>query len=147
MILSTAYAQTSTTPAVTIPSVTIPWGDWASGLLNGLASVLALALTWVVGKYAPALASNFLNGAAITNAVNYGLGAVEGAVAGKTLTVTSTNSVLSAAESYMVAHTPAAAKSLGNMIRPAILAELSSIGVLPPETSAASTGAVVPAKK
>ena len=142
-----AWAQvTQVTPVVTIPSVTIPWGDWATALLNALGALLTAVLTYAVGRYAPALATTFLSSTAISNAVNYGLGAVEGAVQGKTLTVNTTNSVLSAAEAYLVAHAPLAAKSLGGMIRPAILAELSKLGIVPPEASAVTTGAVVPGK-
>lgn len=141
-----AWAQSATTPAVTIPSVTIPWGDWATALLNALGALLTAVLTYAVGRYAPALATTFLSSTAISNAVNYGLGAVEGAVQGKTLTVNTTNSVLGAAEAYLVAHAPLAAKSLGDMIRPAILAELSKLGIVPPEASAVTTGAVVPGK-
>ena len=142
-----AWAQvTQVTPVVTIPSVTIPWGDWATALLNALGALLTAVLTYAVGRYAPALATTFLSSTAISNAVNYGLGAVEGAVQGKTLTVNTTNSVLGAAEAYLVAHAPLAAKSLGGMIRPAILAELSKLGIVPPEASAVTTGAVVPGK-
>ena len=142
-----AHAQTTqVTPAVTIPSITIPWGDWATALLNALGALLTAVLTYAVGRYAPALATTFLSSTAISNAVNYGLGAVEGAVQGKTLTVNTTNSVLGAAEAYLVAHAPLAAKSLGGMIRPAILAELSKLGIVPPEASAVTTGAVVPGK-
>lgn len=137
-----AFAQAVTAPA----GVSIPWGEWVVSLLNGLASVLAAALIWLVSKYVPSLAQSFLTNSAIENAVNYGFGAVEGAVQGKALTVSSTNGVLTSAETYLVAHAPAAAAWLGAMIRPTLLAKLSSLGVLPAEVSASVTGAIIPTK-
>jgi hypothetical protein len=133
---ASAYAADTT-------SVVIPWGDWLSSLLTAVASVLVALLSFIVSKFAPTLLKTFLTNDLIAKSVNYGLGAVEGAVAGKTLTLATTNAVLAAAEQYAVASAPTISAWVGANLRPLILAKLSAFGVVPAEASATSVGAAI----
>ncbi|SNB83131.1 hypothetical protein SAMN06265338_12429 [Rhodoblastus acidophilus] len=139
--LAPAYA--ADTAATT---VVIPWGDWLSSLLASVASLAIALLSFVVAKWAPAYVKVLLTDDLISKAVNYGFGAVEGAVAGKTLSLSTTNLVLAAAEQYAVSSAPAISKWLGANLRPLILAKLSALGVVPADATAEATGAAVAAK-
>jgi len=127
-------------------TVVIPWGDWLKEILVSVAALAVSALSYVVAKWAPAFVKTLVTDDLIAKAVNYGFGAVEGVVAGKTLTLETTNSVLYAAESYALSMAPTVSKWLGDNLRPVLLAKLAALGVLPAEVSADSTGAAVVAK-
>ena len=139
---SDAFAADAAEPA----AVVLPWGAWLSAALASLGSISIAILSFVVAKWAPAYVKVLLTDDLISKAVNYGFGAVEGAVAGKTLTLEATNSVLAAAEQYAVAQAPAISKWIGANLRPLFLARLSALGAVPADASAASTGAAVSAK-
>nr|WP_141098360.1 hypothetical protein [Rhodoblastus acidophilus] len=111
-----------------------------------VASLAIALLSFVVAKWAPAYVKVLLTDDLISKAVNYGFGAVEGAVAGKTLSLSTTNLVLAAAEQYAVSSAPAISKWLGANLRPLILAKLSALGVVPADATAEATGAAVAAK-
>jgi len=134
--LAPAYAETAST-------IVVPWGDWLSSLLASVASLAIALLSFVVAKWAPAYVKVLLTDDLISKAVNYGFGAVEGAVAGKTLSLSTTNLVLAAAEQYAVSSAPAISKWLGANLRPLILAKLSALGVVPADATAEATGAAI----
>jgi hypothetical protein len=143
-LASTAFAGEGAALASSV--VVVPWGAWVSSALASLGSIAVALLSFIVAKWAPAYVRVLLTDDLICKAVNYGFGAVEGAVAGKTLTLETTHSVLAAAEQYAVASAPAISKWLGANLRPLILAKLSALGVVPADASAASIGAMVASK-
>jgi hypothetical protein len=120
--------------------VVVPWGAWLSSILSSIVSLAVAVASYVVARWAPAYLKLFLTNDLITKAVNYGFGAVEGAVAGQTLDIKTANAVVSAAANYAVQAEPRFAAWLGANLMPTILAKLSSLGVLPAEASAANTG-------
>jgi hypothetical protein len=128
-------------------SIVVPWGAWVSSALASLGSIAIAFLSFVVARWAPAYVKVLLTDDVIAKAVNYGIGAVEGAVHGKTLTLETTNLVLAAAEQYAVASAPAISKWLGANLRPLILAKLSALGVVPADASADLVGAAVATTK
>ena len=132
-----AFAQTSAPDGV----VVVPWGTWLAGWLSSAGSVAAAVLAAVVAKWAPALVKGFLTEKVINDAVNYGLGAIEGAVAGKELDLKTTNAVLTAAADYAVSVEPAVSSWIGGNLRSLLLSRLSALGSVPASATAASTGA------
>lgn len=133
-----AYAADAAAPATS--TVSIPWGDWLAGLLATTASIVAAVLSWVVGRFAPAIVKTVLTNDVIAKGVDYALAAVEGAVRGKTADVAISNEILAAAVTYIRDHYPTIAKWIGANLEPLIIARLSALGVLPAEASAATLG-------
>lgn len=113
-------------------SVVIPWGDWARDLLVAVGSVFVAVATWAIAKL-PAAVRVWVTNDAISRAVNYALGKVEGAVAGKELDIHVANSVVAAAARYAVQAEPRVAKWLGDNLQPMIIAKLAALGVTPSE--------------
>ena len=137
--------------ADTASTVSIPWGDWLVALLayfQPAVITFALALvTWAVAKIGGPIGD--LIKAAITEqtlsrAVDYALGAVNGAAKGKVLDLTTSNAVLGQAEAYVIANAPALASKLGELLLPKLYARLSAAGVLPPDATATLAGAALP---
>jgi hypothetical protein len=128
-------------------AVTIPYGDWLTQVLEWARNGLVCAACWAVSKYAPPLVRQFLTDKYIGDAVNYALAAVEGADAGKTLTLPIANQVIAHAEAYAVASLPRFALWLVGELRPVLIAKLSAAGLLPPEASAQKLGAAPAAPK
>ncbi|MBB4199031.1 hypothetical protein CCR94_16190 [Rhodoblastus sphagnicola] len=123
--------------------VVVPWGAWLSSALASIVSIAITFLSYAVAKWAPAYVKVFVTDDLISKAVNYGFGAVEGAVAGKSLDIKTANAVIASAANYAVQSEPLIAKWLGANLMPTILAKLSALGVLPADASAANTGAGV----
>jgi hypothetical protein len=140
-------AEIATIPGATVPiavnTVTVPWGDWLTLLLNWLRDLSLAVLPIIIAAYAPAPIKAFLTNNALQKATDYGFGIVEGAVKGKTLSVTQTNDVLRQAESYLIAQFPAVATKLGAMARAAILARVAAAGSAP-ETGTVALDVVPP---
>jgi hypothetical protein len=112
-------------------SVVVPWGDWVRELLVSVGSIAVALVSWVIAKWAPSYVRAILTDAAVTNAVNYALTRVEGAVAGQQLEVHVASTVVAAAARYAVNSEPRVAKWLGDNLQPVILAKLSALGVAP----------------
>jgi hypothetical protein len=142
VVVSTASAA-DVTPTTT---VVIPWGSWLTSLLASLGTIAVSLIAFAVNKWAPATVKPFVTDALITKAVNYGLAAIEGAVAGQTLTLSTTNQVLAAAENFALVAEPTVAKWIGDNLRPLLLSKLSELGVVPAEATAASTRTPIVAK-
>lgn len=118
--------------AATDPSVVvIPWGEWVRELLVSVAGLAVTLASWAVARWAPFYVRAFITDKAISDAVNFALGKVEGAVAGEKLELRVTNSVIKAAADYAIDYEPKAVKWLGQQLGPAILAKLSALGVAP----------------
>ena len=112
-------------------SIVIPWGDWLSGLLVSLAATVVSLVGLAVRRWLPSYLSGLVTDAAISNAVNFALGKVEGAVAGKTLEPQVANAVIAAAAQYAIKSEPRVAKWLGDNLQAVILAKLSALGSAP----------------
>ena len=95
---------------------------------------MALAvLTWVVGRWAPAVIKPVLTDKLLDNALNYAFGAVEGAVKGNVNSVPIANEMIRKADQYIVDHgAPWLVKSLGD-IKPKLISRLAKQDALPPE--------------
>ncbi|MCW2276401.1 hypothetical protein GJ654_18920 [Rhodoblastus acidophilus] len=143
-IILFAWIPANAADAVT--AVVIPWGDWLKEIIVSVGSLAVAVLSFVIAKWAPAYVKVFLTDDLIAKAVNYGLGAVEGAVAGKTLTLETTNEVLAAAEQFAVASAPRVSKWAGDNLRPLILSKLAASGIVPETVSADAVGAAVVTK-
>ena len=123
-------------------TVTVPLGDWIATALSGASSVVLAVAGWVVARWVPIWARQYLTDRLLANAVDYALGAVAGAARGKVLTVPIANRVLAEAMSYAVANAPALARWLGDTLKPKILARLGAAGAIPEAASSATlTGA------
>ncbi len=123
-------------------AVTVPLGDWIATALEWASSVVLAVAGWVVARWVPVWARQYLTDRLLANAVDYALGAVAGAARGKVLTVPVANRVLAEAMSYAVANAPALANWLGDTLRPKILARLGAAGAIPEAASSATlTGA------
>lgn len=131
-----AYAADST-------SVVVPWGDWVGSLLASIGTLTAAVLVYIVKTWAPSIVKTFLTDKVISDAVNYGLGAIEGAVAGKELDLKTTNAVLTAAANYAVSLEPNIAAWLGGNLRPALLSKLSALGAVPAAATASATSSLL----
>lgn len=138
VVAGAALAADAAAPAGT--TVSLPWGDALAGLLATTASIVAAVLSWVVGRFAPAIIKTVLTNDVIAKGVDYALGAVEGAVRGKTADVRLSNTIVAAAANYIAGNYPTIAKWIGDNLQPLIIARLSALGVLPAEASAATLG-------
>jgi hypothetical protein len=141
LLLSTAldlyaHAANYSTPSAVARS--IPYGDWIAAILSWAQFILVSLVLWAIQRYVPAVIRVFLTKDAVTSAVNAALSSVEGAVAGKTLTVAQTNEVLDAAVDYLVEHEPQIARWVGDALRLKVAALLQSLGSVPAEANAKS---------
>ncbi|WP_448952109.1 hypothetical protein [Labrys neptuniae] len=102
-----AFAQTATTVADTV--VSIPLGDWIKDIGSLVLSLSLPAILWIVRKL-PASIAQIVTTAQVDQLLNkgiaYAINAVEGATAGKTLSVNVGNAVLAQALNYVTAHAP-----------------------------------------
>jgi len=137
------FAPANAADATVSTDVIVPWGAWLSSLLTSVVSLAITLLSYVVAKWAPTYVKVFVTDDLISKAVNYGFGAVEGAIAGKELDIKTANAVIASAANYAIQSEPKIAAWLGANLMPTILAKLSALGVLPADTSAANTGAGV----
>jgi len=129
-------------------AVTVPWGDWVSGVLAAAREFFAYGLAALVAWAArrlPAQIGDIILAARVeqllTRAADYGIAAVAGAVKGKTLDVKVTNEVLERAAEYAIENAPALAGKLGDTLRPKLLARLAP--VVGPDVSAEAVNAAV----
>lgn len=141
-----AVAQTAAPAAVVIPD-----GSWSAQLLQWLDGVAVAALPTaliILCRKLPGPIADFLQSRQVeqmlSRSLDYGFGAVEGAVQGKTLDLNTSNAVLQAAANYVIANGPALAQKLGDTLKPKLLARLSAAGSLPADASAVKLGATVP---
>lgn len=133
-------------------TTSVPWGDWLAAILShaetGIIAVLGVVATWAIAKLPASLgpvAHMLMTEQVLNRAVDYAIGAVAGAVKGKTVDVRTTNVLLAQAEAFVVANAPALASKLGDTLLPKLFARLSAAGVVPPEATASAVGAAVPA--
>ena len=116
-----------------LQAVNLPWGDFISTMLQyATPAVIALGLA-VFHNLATPVATLFINDQAISDAINFALSKVEGAVAGNVLSVGVANKTLDAALQYVVKEEPKVAKQLGTKLLPQLLSEMQKMGLLPPE--------------
>jgi len=107
-------AATAVTPGDGV--VIIPWGDWLIGMLEPAGALVVAMIMWALRRlpssiylYLQMMRAEQL----VQRAVDYGLSATAGAVAGKQLSVPVTSEVLEAAAEYAVAHAPGLVKTIG----------------------------------
>lgn len=128
-----AIAADAAAPA----GIVIPVGDIVAQLSGLIAPAALTVLTWVVGRWVPAVIRPILTDQLLSRALDYGLGAVEGAAKGRVLTVPVASEVIRQAAQYVVDHgSPKLLKWIGDTIEDKLVARLSSAGALPPEASA-----------
>ncbi|WP_036291582.1 hypothetical protein [Methylosinus sp. PW1] len=122
-------------------TVSIPWGDWISGLLATSGSIFLAVVSWGVKSFLPSYVQTFLTNDVIAKAVDYALASVAGAVRNETATVPVSNEVIAAALKWIVAYEPKVAKWAGDNLEPLIIARLSALNVIPATASASTLGA------
>lgn len=107
-LVAPALAQTATTAADT--AVSIPYGDWINTIGTLILEIVPVALLWLVRKLPASIGqiiSTMQVDQLLTKAIGYAINAVEGATAGKTLSVNVGNAVLAQALNYVTLHAPA----------------------------------------
>jgi hypothetical protein len=132
-------------------TTSVPWGDWIAALLSHtetlIIAVLGVVATWAIAKLPASLGPivhALLTEQVLNRAVDYGIGAVAGAVKGKTADLQTTNAVLAQAEAFAVHNAPALVNKLGDTLLPKLFARVSAAGIVGPDVTAASVGAAVP---
>ena len=130
IVLAFAYPVAALAADIGSPIV-IPYGTWFSAILSASTPLIAGIAVAVLHRVMSPMVALFISDSAITNAVNAAIAQVADAAHGQELTVEISNKVLAAAAAYMVREEPAVAKQLGASLGPRLLAELSSLGVLP----------------
>jgi hypothetical protein len=122
-------------------TVTVPWGDWLASVLDWSSTILAAIALWLLRRLPRSIYDALQTlrvEQLLSRAVGYGLSAVEGAVAGKTLDLHVTSQVLQAAADYAVSNAPALVAWIGpDTLKAKILARLE----VAPEVTAAAIGA------
>ncbi len=124
--------------AVPLSAVAVPVGDYASQALAWAQPLAVTAVSAAIAYgcralpgWAGSLASEFLTQQRIESAVNYAVTQVEGATKGKTVSVEVGNTLVATAEQYLLKSAPWVASTLGNTLKPMILAQVAKIGVAP----------------
>lgn len=124
-------------PAAEAPTVvTVPVGDWLAQGVTWLGSVALAVASWVVARWVPLWARQYLTDRVLANAIDYALASVAGAARGRTLTLPIANAVLAEAVSYAVENAPALADQLGDTLRQKLIARLGAAGAIPADLSA-----------
>jgi hypothetical protein len=136
---------------VVTTTTSVPWGDWLAAVLSHTETVIIAVLggvaTWAIAKLPGSLGPlvhMLLTEQVLTRAVDYAIGAAQGAVKGKTADLRTTNAILAQAEAFVVHNAPQLAGKLGDTLMPKLFARLSAAGVVAPDVTAASVRAAVP---
>lgn len=116
-------------------AASVPYGAWVVAFLNWIQFALTAIALWVFNKYVPSIYKMFVSKQAVSDAINYAITTIEGAVSGKVLTVAQTNQIIEEAINYLDQQEPAIAAWAGNTIRPKIVAWLQAAGMIPAEVS------------
>ena len=106
-LVAPALAQTAVAAADT--AVTIPYGDWINSIGTLILEIVPVALLWLVRKLPASIGqiiSTMQVDQLLTKAIGYAINAVEGATAGRTLSVNVGNAVLAQALNYVTTHAP-----------------------------------------
>lgn len=132
----------------------LTWGDWLSAALSWLEPIVitaaGLAVTALAGRVGgplAGLASSQVLDKLIAEAIDFGFGAINGAVKGKTLDVTTNNAILNAATSYVVAKAPELAAKYADTLRAHLFSKLSAAGSVPANSTALDHAVVLPLPK
>lgn len=141
-------------PALAADSVSIPWGDWLAGVMGYFSEIIIasiLALVSLALRGLPAQVRDILLALrveqVIARGLDYGLGAVAGAVKGRVLEIKVANEVLNDAARYVTVNAPELAGALGGTLRPKILARMSAAGMLSDTANSGALEAILPAPK
>lgn len=117
------------------PSTVINVGAVVTAVLSWARDLLIAAAGLAVTVLLPLPVRVFVTNAMLERAVDYAIAQVEGAAKGKTLDVTTANSVLNEAIAYVITLGPSMAKRLGENLKPMLLARLSAKVTLPEATN------------
>lgn len=102
-----ALADIVTSAPASISTVVIPWGGIVSALTPAVGLLIFGGVMWIAKTIAPALYAILRTAQVeqlLKNAIGFGVNAVPGAVAGKTLSVNVGNDVLAQSLTYAVYH-------------------------------------------
>ena len=144
-------ADSSPGTAVTPLIVNLPAGSWVESFLSiaepsivsilcFLVSILSIRLGGPVGQFL----KTYVTQAVIAKAVAYGVGAVDGAVAGQQLEVHTANAVFNSALNFLNANEPAIATWLGAALKSEVFAHMSSSGLLTADATVSVVTSPVP---
>jgi hypothetical protein len=86
------------------------------------------------------MARLFISSSLVTQAIDYGFGAAEGAVKGQTLTIPLASAVAQQALAFLSSVEPSFAAQIVGPAENLIIAELAKLGALPAGSTAASLG-------
>lgn len=131
-----AYAQAAA-PQPTNAPIVIPWGNLLYQLIVILSpeivGLVALGLAWIFSKLPAQLVTNLKAAHADTllnRAVNQAIALVEGAVKGKTVSVTVANQLINTATSLLVQNAPWLVNQLGTRLGTVIAGKLADLNML-----------------
>lgn len=146
MGVSAAMAQTAETTVAPAPSpsIVVNIGAIVTYLIAWGRDIILSVLGLVVTAFVPAAYRQWITNQALEKAVDFALGAVAGAARDKVLTIPVTSTVLATAAGYVEAQFPKVADRLGDALKAALLARLSSAAFVPAEATAAQVNAPTP---
>jgi hypothetical protein len=138
--------------AVAQSTVVLPVGDWTTLVLGWsrdlVLSLIAGVIAWG-GRKLPGQIGNVIKAALtdklIAQAVDYAIGAIEGATKGKTVDVSTANQLVALAEQAALQFGPTLAKAAGDMLKPMIVARLAALDAIPAAAHADALNAPLPA--
>jgi hypothetical protein len=130
----------ATTAAAPAAGVSVPVGTTLVSVLTILNKLLDVVASTAFNAYVPAVARMFVSSTIITQAVDYGFGAVEGAVKGETLELPVASGVAQSALSFIQSIEPTFMAQIVGPAESLIVAELVKLKALPAGSSAASLG-------
>ncbi len=143
MVLDIVAAIAATEAAVPVSpaasqSLVINIGVLIGQFLTWAESIMVVIVTGLTAKLAPPIVRQFLTDRALTNAIHWGIGAVENATKDKTITIDVANQVLFKALQFVQANYPQVAARLGDNLKSSLLARLSANANLAPEVTASA---------
>jgi hypothetical protein len=119
-------------------SILVPYGKWIAGLLSDYNQLIAAAIGTLIFGAMPAAYRIFLTPQQISHWVLSAIAQTEGAVAGKTMTVDVTNSVLHNAALLFIRNEGWIAQKMAGTIKPYALSWLSKNAMVPSDAHAAN---------
>jgi len=114
--------------------VTFDLGAILAPVVQILGAILLAVATWAM-SFLPPIVRAMMTEQLLKRAVDYAVATVEGAAAGKVITVPVANEMIRVAAQYAADNGPKLTQWLADSLGPKIIARLSDVVQLPPETS------------
>lgn len=111
--------------------VVVPWGQWVTDGLGYALEIAGLWLVWALRAWIPDTLRQYIVNEVLKNATHFAVAVTPGAVAGQSVSLPQTTSLVANFESYVIQNAPGIARWLGDTLRTKAIARLSAAGMLP----------------